>query len=567
MSQAAPAAALRSGTAPVPPFWPTPLVRLVVMLAALSLGALLSLPGLTPTPARTEPNFSARRAAERARQLLGEGPRPTSSNNNVSAVERMREWFRARGLDAEIQEATVRLHGKDTTIRNLLARRAGSSPGKAVLLVAHHDTVPGSPGVGDNTMGVAIALEVAEFLRGGDWKGRDVILLLTDAEESGLRGAELFVNNHRWMSEVGTVINVDSRGNGGPAVLHEVGPESANVLRAITPNLTRVVANSLFAEVAEHAPTTSDFVVFRKAGIPGLNFALIQGLDHYHAPSDTWDNADLDGLQDLGDAVTMTVFSLALDPADRVPSTGNAVFVDVGGGRLAWWPERTGTVVSCGCLLAITAMGWLGAKRRNGSSMHVLSAACLAGTCMLAAVLACWLPLLSLEWLGVFGPSTVAAGGTELDAYRLAYWPASGPLWQAATMLAATLGASLLALRLLRKLDGWAATCGAWMPVAALTAGLALLVPGASAPVLPILFFGTLTMGVVLFGLEPSSHVGGLLLAAVPSLVAGFLLAPLEVLGWSAIGLSLPAFTAGRVAVLAGLVIAIVGPRGETGRA
>jgi hypothetical protein len=74
-------------------------------------------------------------------------------------------------------------------------------------------------------------------------------------------------------------------------------------------------------------------------------------------------------------------------------------------------------------------------------------------------------------------------------------------------------------------------------------------------------------MGVVLFGLEPSSRLCGLLLAAVPSLVAGFLLAPLEVLGWSAVGLSMPAFTAGRVAVLAGLVIAIVGPRGETGRA
>ncbi|NBX24697.1 MAG: M28 family peptidase [Planctomycetes bacterium] len=567
MSQAASAAALRSGTASPSPFWPSPLKRLVAMLAALLLGALLALPGLTPTPARSEPNFSAPRAAERARQLLGEGPRPTSSNNNVSAVERMREWFRTRGLDAEIQEATVRLQGKDTTIRNVLARRAGSSPGKAVLLVAHHDTVPGSPGVGDNTMGVAIALEIAEFLRDGRWKGRDVILLMTDAEESGLRGADLFVNNHRWMSEVGTVINVDSRGNGGPALLYEVGPESANVLRAITPNMKRVVANSLFAEVAEHAPTASDFMVFRKAGIPGLNFALIQGLDHYHAPSDTWDNADLDGLQDLGDAVTLAVFSLALDPADRVPSTGDAVFVDLGGGRLAWWPERTGTVVSCGCLLAITAMGWLGAKRRVSSSMDVLSAACRAGACMLASVAACWLLLITVEWLGVFGPATVAEGASELDAYRLAYWPASGPIWQAAIMLAAILGASLLALGLLRGLDGWAATCGAWMPVAALTTGLALLLPGSSAPVLPILFFATLTMGVVLFGLEPSSRLGGLLLAAVPSLVAGFLLAPLEVLGWSAAGLSMPLLTAARVAVLAGLVIAIACPRQEPARA
>ncbi len=563
MSQAAPAAALRSGAASPSPVWPAPLTRLLAAVIAASLGAMVALPGLRPTPARTEPNFSAPRAAERARQLLGEGPRPTSSNNNIIAVERMREWFRARGLDTEVQEATIRVNGRDMTIRNLLARKAGTNPGKAVLLVAHHDTVAGSPGVGDNTMGVAVALEIAEFLRTSDLKGRDVILLLTDAEESGLRGAELFANNHRWMTEVGIVINVDSRGNSGPALLYEVGPESANVFRAITTNIDRVVANSLFAEIARHVPNATDFRVFREAGKPGLNFALIQGHDHYHAATDTWENADLDALQDLGDAVVTSVFSLAVDPADREPSTGNAVFLDVGGGRLAWWPERTGIVISGGCLVLITGMGWLGAKRRMKSSMDVLMAACLTTPCLLLAGLLAWLALSAPQWLGVFGPSTVTDDMLPLDAYRRAWWPVSGPVWQAAGMLAGIVGAASLARRLLRDLDGWAATCGAWMPMAAMTAALALLLPGASAPLVPILFLATLALAVAILAFEPSNQAAGLMATVVPAFVAGFLLSPLEVLTWAGVGLSLPVLTAARVVVLSSLVIALACPRGE----
>ena len=563
MSQAAPAAALRSGAASPSPVWPAPLTRLLAAVIAASLGAMVALPGLRPTPARTEPNFSAPRAAERARQLLGEGPRPTSSNNNIIAVERMREWFRARGLDTEVQEATIRVNGRDMTIRNLLARKAGTNPGKAVLLVAHHDTVAGSPGVGDNTMGVAVALEIAEFLRTSDLKGRDVILLLTDAEESGLRGAELFANNHRWMTEVGIVINVDSRGNSGPALLYEVGPESANVFRAITTNIDRVVANSLFAEIARHVPNATDFRVFREAGKPGLNFALIQGHDHYHAATDTWENADLDALQDLGDAVVTSVFSLAVDPADREPSTGNAVFLDVGGGRLAWWPERTGIVISGGCLVLITGMGWLGAKRRMKSSMDVLVAACLTTPCLLLAGLLAWLALSAPQWLGVFGPSTVTDDMLPLDAYRRAWWPVSGPVWQAAGMLAGIVGAASLARRLLRDLDGWAATCGAWMPMAAMTAALALLLPGASAPLVPILFLATLALAVAILAFEPSNQAAGLMATVVPAFVAGFLLSPLEVLTWAGVGLSLPVLTAARVVVLSSLVIALACPRGE----
>jgi len=545
--------------------WPGAAIRIVAVALVAALGVHLGLAGLRTPPVipATEPVFSADRAAETMRRL-GSMPRPIGSAANELAVRRIADWLRATGMEVEVDEATVRVGGRDVTLRNIVARRVGTLPGDAVLLCAHHDTTRDSPGAGDDGMGVAIVLEAAAALTGEPWKGRDVVLLITDGEEAGLLGARHFVNNHPWREKIGTVINVDNRGVSGPSILYEtVGPDDARILQSIAPAVGPVVGNSLYAMIAAAMPNGSDLMVFREAGVRGINLAVIGGHEHYHAATDTWENADLDALQDLGDAVVTSVFSLAVDPADREPSTGNAVFLDVGGGRLAWWPERTGIVISGGCLVLITGMGWLGAKRRMKSSMDVLVAACLTTPCLLLAGLLAGVALSAPQWLGVFGPSTVTDDMLPLDAYRRAWWPVSGPVWQAAGMLAGIVGAASLARRLLRDLDGWATTCGAWMPMAAMTAALALLLPGASAPLVPILSLATLALAVAILAFEPSNQAAGLMATVVPAFVAGFLLSPLEVLTWAGVGLSLPVLTAARVVVLSSLVIALACPRGE----
>ena len=564
MSAAAPSAAMRSEAAP-DPTWPSRTRRLVVTLVAAGLGVLLALRGLAPTPVRapTEPGFSAARAAERAKAILGDGPRPSSSVNNLTAVERMKEWLHGRGLDVEVQEATIRVAGRDMTIRNVLARKAGPRSGPAVMLVAHHDTVPGSPGVGDDSMGVAIVLEAAAALSSADWQGRDVVLLLTDAEEGGMRGAEHFAANHRWMSDVGAVVNVDSRGNAGPALLYQTGPESANVLRALAPNLDAVVANSFFSEIARHIPNATDFEVFRAAGKPGVNFALIEGHEHYHAASDTWANANMDAMQHLGDAVLMTLFSLGLDPSDRTAATGNAVFLDLGGHVLAWWPERTGVVLSVGCLLALAIAGWFGAKQRRRPSLQVPVAAAAALACMPVAAIVTWLALRLPEWAGLFGAGSIQDGASKVEAYRKAFWPASGPVWLAFGLSLGLVAGFLLGRRLLARLDGWAATCGAWMAPAAVVTVLAMLLPGVTAPLLPVVFAATAAMVAIAFATDPASPWTGLTASAAPAFVAGALLTPIMVMSWPGVGLSMPPFSAAMAAIMASVAIAATCPRGE----
>ncbi|MGI8657191.1 MAG: M28 family peptidase, partial [Candidatus Limnocylindria bacterium] len=77
---------------------------------------------------------------------------------------------------------------------NLVAIREGEAR-EAIVVVAHHDTVPGSPGADDNGAALAALLELAQHL-GGERQRRTVILAAPDYEEIGLVGSRHLV---RWL--------------------------------------------------------------------------------------------------------------------------------------------------------------------------------------------------------------------------------------------------------------------------------------------------------------------------------------------------------------------------------
>lgn len=52
----------------------------------------------------------------------------------------------------------------DSSVSNLWVEKKGASP-KILVVGAHYDTVPGTPGADDNASGVAILLELARYLR------------------------------------------------------------------------------------------------------------------------------------------------------------------------------------------------------------------------------------------------------------------------------------------------------------------------------------------------------------------------------------------------------------------
>jgi hypothetical protein len=90
--------------------------------------------------------------------------------------------------------------------QNLLGLIPGTVPGSGVVLLLAHwdhlgDCAPRDAvdhicnGAADNASGVAVMLELARRLRAGPAPGRDIYVLATSAEESGLLGARAFARN------------------------------------------------------------------------------------------------------------------------------------------------------------------------------------------------------------------------------------------------------------------------------------------------------------------------------------------------------------------------------------
>ncbi len=103
-----------------------------------------------------------------------------------------------------------RTHSSDP---NLIARFG--PPGKALLIMAHYDTVPGSPGAIDNAAAVGVLIELAKVLVDSP---RPVMILFSANEEVGLVGAEAFAE--RRGSEIDFAIALDLIGGDGDLVVN-----------------------------------------------------------------------------------------------------------------------------------------------------------------------------------------------------------------------------------------------------------------------------------------------------------------------------------------------------------
>jgi Zn-dependent M28 family amino/carboxypeptidase len=81
------------------------------------------------------------------------------------ALERAAEYVTAHFDTLGYEPAEHRFPDNGRLFRNVIATRRGlDNPLERVVLIAHYDTVAGSPGADDNASGVAVMLEVATLL-------------------------------------------------------------------------------------------------------------------------------------------------------------------------------------------------------------------------------------------------------------------------------------------------------------------------------------------------------------------------------------------------------------------
>lgn len=102
---------------------------------------------------------------------------------------------------------------------NIFAQRQGTDAKAGSILVgAHYDTVPTSPGADDNATGVAVVLEIARLL-GSRPTPRTLQLALFDREELGLLGSRAFVADEKHLENLQGAIVMDMVG----FACHKVG--------------------------------------------------------------------------------------------------------------------------------------------------------------------------------------------------------------------------------------------------------------------------------------------------------------------------------------------------------
>lgn len=457
-----------------------PLARaLASLLAAIVLTLTFGQP---PAPRVTTPTagpISLERARADVRVLTREAGH-TGSPGNAQRRRYILEQLERAGVTGEVQstDAAVSLLGRVVAARvhNVVARLPGRERGPAVLLSAHYDAVPNSPGAGDDAAGVATLLETARVLRASAPLRRDVLFLFTDGEELGLLGAEAFVGQHPLAREVGWVLNFEARGSRGVSAMYETSLPNAELLGIFSRVAPRPVASSLIASLSRVLPNDTDFTVYRRAGMAGYAFAFADGFEDYHRATDTVHRLDARSLSHhLSYAVP-----LARELAEHPPARGSAaprqqdvVYFDVLGRAVVsyplWLALASGGLAFAAWLLVVVYGRRAGLASWSGVAWGLLGVAGSLIGPMVAVSL--------LEWL--------LARGLGLPLRQRIEW-ASGLL-----VAHVSLGLAVcfeVYRRLLRRASAAELELGSWGAGALLALLLAAAVPGASyAPALSTL--------------------------------------------------------------------------------
>ncbi|WP_212822405.1 M28 family peptidase [Catellatospora sp. TT07R-123] len=526
---------------------PTPLLRRPVATGAAALLVLLATATVVllamrpPAPAAADAptgRFSATRAMDHVRAVAGQ-PHPVGTAAHTRVLDYAAQQLGSLGWTVEPVTGTVanpRLGAPVPIgrVTNLTARRPGTASTGTVYLTAHLDSVRTGPGANDDAAGVAALLETARALTEGPAARNDTVLVLTDSEEPGLLGARLFLDTRRPDPAAAVVVNLEARGDHGPALMFETSPANSTLIGhyAATPT---PLGFSLSAEVYRRLPNDTDFTEWREAGVAGLNVAYLDGSARYHTPGDSADHVGGASLQHEGELVLGLARSLGGADLAHLDDGADTYFWTPLG--LVRYPNTLVLPLAAAELLALAA---LVALARRAEQLTLGRYAVAVGT-GLAPVVAAVAAAVALWQLAV-------AIRPEYAAFVLGD-PYEPGWYRAALTAVALLAAAGWWLLMRRRLGAAALLTGGLTWLGVLGAALAPVAPGASylfsLPVLVSAVAGGLALARP--GLVPWWPIAVQAGALVTLLVA----APVIGLLYPALGLAAGAAPAALIALLA----------------
>ncbi len=225
-------------------------------------------------------------------------------------------------VNSGVKRAHLKTHHEkfDAYSRNVYAELPGETD-RMIILTAHYDSTPCSPGAEDNAAGTAELLELAQRLAGKKFR-RTIRFVFCGAEEMGLLGSKAHSELHSdQLEKLDFVINLDVGGNPFvPILIRILG----------TDDLEHFIAGLMrqkgFGTTIRQDIYSSDGMPFSRFGVPSLSVARFGISGRGHSPYDEpWrlnENA-LRQIVDVAEAILLAVADAKLLPFPREISEAN----------------------------------------------------------------------------------------------------------------------------------------------------------------------------------------------------------------------------------------------------
>jgi hypothetical protein len=328
--------------------------------------------------------YSADNALSHVRHIAAE-PHPVGSRAHEAVAAYLLDQIAALGYRAEVQEtiASTRValpkpSVKAARIKNILVRVPGKAHRGAVLIAGHYDSAETSPGAADDGAALASMLEVLRILKQNGPAQNDLIFLFSDAEELGLLGSRAFVERHPWAKDCRLALNFEARGNKGVLLMFETSDRNARLVEQYARAAVQPVASSLMFSIYKkllHHDT--DFSAFKEAGIPGMNFAFIEGWTDYHTRLDNLERLDPRTLALQGENMLQLARHFADADLTSLGEDGDLGYFNLPFGKLFLFPldgHFPLSIAAAACLLFILAAATAAYRRRCEAKQFLLQA-------------------------------------------------------------------------------------------------------------------------------------------------------------------------------------------------
>lgn len=238
-----------------------------------------------------------------------------------------------------------------------------------ILLNSHFDSVPMSPGAGDDATMVGVMLELLRVLSKENTLTHGVIFLFNGCEENGLAAAHGFITQNPLREKIGVLLNLEVTGGGGKELMFQSAPDHPWLMKAYAKSVPSAFANVAGEEIYQNGLVQSDtdFTVFQKFGneVPGIDFAQAHSCYTYHTRHDAIGVIRLGALQHTGNNMIALIRELDGRPEpdryiEELDETGREnVYYDFLGLFLIFYSQITGSIVNSVLFFVLTLIiGW-----------------------------------------------------------------------------------------------------------------------------------------------------------------------------------------------------------------